>query len=71
MKKPALLTWAQLKGQFGSEYRNSRDSMKDFKRKFKKSFAELNILYPQINYKFNEKGLTLKPSRLFIKRISE
>ncbi len=71
LKRESRISWRQLKEQFGSEYRNNTDGMKNFKKEFKKAFGELKILYPQINYEFNEKGLTLKPSRLFIKRISE
>ncbi len=70
LKRENYISWEQLKGQFGSEYKNDKYGMRNFKNKFKKSFSELKILYPQINYEFNEKGLILRPSRLFIKRIS-
>ncbi len=70
LKRESRISWEQLKEQFGSEYKDNTNSFKKFKVRFKKSFAELKILYPQINYEFNEKGLILRPSRLFIKRIS-
>ncbi len=69
LKRPSYISWEQLKGQFGSEYKNDKRGRQRFRNNFKQTFAELKTLYPQINYEFSEKGLELRPSRLFIKKI--
>ncbi len=67
LKKTTLITWEQLKKQFGSEYKDTADARYKFKRDFKRAFIEVDLLYPNhINYEFTEKGLLLKKSKQLI-----
>ncbi len=67
LKKTTLITWVQLKKQFGSEYKEDKSSRQKFRNNFKKAFTEVDLLYPNhINYEFTEKGLLLKKSKQLI-----
>lgn len=71
MNKQTMVTWEQLKDQFGSEYKDDKYGKKNFKTQFKKALAEIKILYPQINYDVEKAGVLLKPSKTFVKRVSK
>ncbi len=50
MKKLTLLTWKQLKNQFGSEYKDDKKGRYNFKVEFKRAFEEIDLLYPNHIY---------------------
>lgn len=70
LRKPTLISWRQLKEQFGSEYKNDRRTFYIFKKKLEATFEEIKALYPQLNLEAQKEGIQLKPSHTFIKKIT-
>ncbi|MCY1718477.1 replication protein RepA [Microbacterium sp. SL62] len=66
LEAPALVTWAELYTQFGSQYGRPRA----FKSPFIKALDEVKAVYPQLNVEVAESGVTLHPtlSRITSKR---
>lgn len=58
LEAPALVTWAELYTQFGSQYGRPRA----FKSPFIKALQEVQAVYPQLNVEVTESGVTLHPT---------
>lgn len=66
VKKPVLVTWKQLQGQFGSAYPTTTEGRSNFKKNFLKQLKKVRVVYPGANIsesKGKAKGLLLKSSK--------
>ncbi len=61
-KKFILIPWENLKYQFGSNYKNSRKGLSNFKVEFLKKLKYIHYFYPQLNFNILSLGLKLKYS---------
>lgn len=68
LKKPTLIPWILLINQFGSNYSDTQQGMRDFRREFIKSLRIVTALYPSANIEVAKSGLILKPSLSHISR---
>lgn len=58
LRRPAVIGWRQLHGQFGSQTRRRRD----FRRAFRRVLPDVLAVYPAARVRFGERGLVLLPS---------
>lgn len=70
LKKSSLVAWELLSHQFGSNYANTPQGMRDFKREFLKALNIVTVMYQEANVEVTEDGLLLKPSRSHVARKS-
>lgn len=54
--------WLLLKRQFGSDYANDEQGLRDFKKNFLKHLKSVHAIYPQANLEDSTAALILKPS---------
>lgn len=62
VNRPVALTWWMLKDQFGQEYVGA-DSLKDFKKNFKKALTQARSVYPDAQVEIVRGGVKLFSSR--------
>ncbi|NWL26682.1 hypothetical protein DM794_06345 [Paenarthrobacter ureafaciens] len=58
LERPTTVSWGQLAGQFGADYKVKRQ----FKAAFEKNLREVLVLYPQAKTLVTETGIRLLPS---------
>ena len=58
LKRPGFISWTQLHNQMGSQYAN----INNFRDKFLKSLAEIQLIYPDLKTEREKGGLCLFPS---------
>ena len=66
VKRPVLVTWKQLQGQFGAGYSNTSQGRSEFKRSFLRQLKKVRVVYPEANVSVSDKkakGLLLKSSK--------
>lgn len=68
LKKPSLVPWALLRHQFGSNYANTSQGLRDFKREFLKSLHIVTVMYQDAKVEVQDDGLLLKPARSHVAR---
>lgn len=68
LKKPTLISWALLSNQFGANYANNSQGLRDFKREFLKSLHIVTVMYTEATVEIQEEGIMLKPSRSHISK---
>ena len=66
LRRPVLVPWAALEGQFGADYARPRD----FRRKFLAHLVDVLCVYPDARVTSEERGLRLYPSPPHVKRTS-
>ena len=66
LKKPTLIPWNLLSNQFGSNYANNSQGLRDFKREFLKALHIIAVMYKEANVEIHDEGVVLKPSRSHI-----
>jgi hypothetical protein len=66
LKKPTMVSWQLLSNQFGSNYANNSQGLRDFKREFLKSLYIVTVMYQEANVDIQEDGIVLKPSRAHV-----
>jgi len=64
LRKPTVIPWEGLQGQFGADYAQLRD----FRRKALERLAEVLYVYPTVRLGQNDTGLVLYPSPPHIQR---
>lgn len=57
------IPWSLLELQFGSDYADTPQGRRDFKRKFLLQLRKVRVHYPQANLEEGQRGLVLLPSR--------
>jgi len=62
LSRPSMITWGQLSGQFGHDYRELRY----FRRFFGDSLKRVLKVYPEARLKWTEAGILLQPSRAHV-----
>lgn len=67
LKKPSLISWNALASQFGSNYANTKQGLRDFKREFKKALDVVLKMYRDANVDLEKQGICLKPSKTHVK----
>lgn len=56
------ISWSKLQWQFGADYANDAQGLRDFKKKFLKHLRAVHVIYPQAKIEDGASGLILKPS---------
>lgn len=67
LKRPSLIGWGLLANQFGSNYANDAQGLRDFKKQFLKSLHIVTAIYAGADVQIRDKGIYLKPSQTHIK----
>lgn len=69
-KKQVLIPWNSLKGQFGSNFGENLEGLRNFKKKFKLRLREVLLFYPEAYEHVEEmdKHLKLTPCKLHLER---
>jgi hypothetical protein len=68
LKEETCVPWVSLKNQFGSDYSDDAQGLRNFKKKFIKALKKIGIVYPAANVSPIDKGILLYPSRTHINR---
>ena len=68
LKKSTLIPWGLLSNQFGSNYANTSQGLRDFKREFLKALQIVTVMYLGANIEVQSEGIVLKPSRSHVGR---
>jgi len=71
LKKSTLIPWISLKNQFGSNYAENRQGLRDFKREFIRSLRVVTAFYNEAKVSLEDDGINLNPSRSHIKNIHQ
>lgn len=66
LRTPSLVSWDQLIHQFGSNYANTAQGLRDFRREFLKALHIVTVMYQDAKVGIHEDGLLLKPSKSHI-----
>lgn len=66
LKKSTSISWDLLSNQFGSNYSNTKQGLRDFKREFLKSLCIVTAMYKEANIEINDDGIVLKKSKTHI-----
>lgn len=68
LKYPTVVTWDQLRGQFGVGYPNTRYGRQDFKKNAKRAMEKVKTVWPEASAYFVENGLLLRPGNPSVPR---
>jgi hypothetical protein len=68
LKKPTLIPWTALVGQFGGDYAPTKQGRYKFKEKVLGAFKKIEIVYPSLRISCSPKGLLVKPSATHVAR---
>lgn len=66
LREPTMVSWEALRGQFGSNFADTRQGRSQFRHDFTKHLNEVLIVYPDANVEVTKAGVVLKPSRTSI-----
>lgn len=66
LRKPSNITWEQLKAQFGANYFNDAQGLRDFRKNFIKQMKKVLIEYSDAKVFQTDSGILLKPSKSHI-----
>ena len=67
LKRNTGIPWQALAAQFGSNYANDAQGIRNFRRHFIEQLKKVNCVYPNANVECDASALTLKPSKTHIK----
>ncbi len=65
LKKPTVIPWQSLEGQFGADYTRTRD----FKQKFLHHLRAVHAVYGEARFALDPHGLELLPSPTHVRRV--
>lgn len=71
LKNKTDITWAVLKSQFGSNYSNDSQGIRNFKKAFIRELAKVVTIYPSLKISYDEKNLMLKPSSTHVPKVDK
>lgn len=66
LKKPSSIAWTLLKEQFGADYAENAQGLRDFKKHFIKSLHVVKMMYADANIEIEKTGVLLKPSKTHV-----
>lgn len=69
LRKPSNITWEQLKAQFGANYFNDAQGLRDFRKNFIKQMKKVLIEYSEAKVFQTDSGILLKPSKPHIPKV--
>lgn len=69
LHKKTGIPWQALAAQFGSNYANDAQGIRNFKRHFIDQLKKVNCVYPDIKIDYDSSSLILMPSKTHIKSI--
>lgn len=61
LRRPTVVTWDQLRGQFGAGYPATTRGKLDFKRKIRQAFTRVSDVWPEVTASLTDLGIMLKP----------
>lgn len=62
LSKELVIPWQALQWQFGADYADNPQGLRDFKRAFLRQLRAVHVCYPQAKIEDSKSGLLLKPS---------
>lgn len=62
IRSPTPISWKQLKWQFGANYSDDDQGLRNFVSSFKAQLRNINCLYPEARFSVDQHKLTLLPS---------
>jgi replication initiator protein len=62
LQKETEIPWSLLQSQFGADYANNAQGLRDFKKKFLKQLRNVVDVYPEAKAGQGKRGIILKPS---------
>lgn len=68
LKRPMVIPWEALQGQFGSDWADTKEGRYGFKREFLAKLVMVKVYYPDLVCEEAEHGLLIAPSRTHIPR---
>jgi hypothetical protein len=71
LRKDTVIPWPLLQLQFGADYADDAQGLRDFKKKFLKRLLKVRTIYPKAKVAEAEQGLLLKPSPPHVVRLPE
>lgn len=69
ISKPTAISWKQLKMQFGSNYADNEEGLRNFSKNFKKQLASVSSIYTGAKFNIDSKKLLLMPSSPHVKAL--
>jgi hypothetical protein len=70
LSKPTGIPWPALQLQFGTEYAQDAQGIRNFKRKFLNQLMAVLVVYPEAKVEAEDHGLLLKPSKPHVAKMS-
>jgi hypothetical protein len=65
-RRRTTVSWAQLQGQFGSQFADNRFGRARFKQDFERQLAAVLVVYRDANVEATTTGVVLRPSKTHI-----
>lgn len=69
LKQSKIISWCNLKNQFGADYGDDAQGVRSFKSKFLKALKKVLVVYSTAKVQVEDAGLRLLPSQPHIKKI--
>ncbi|TCD46935.1 replication protein RepA [Chlorobium sp. N1] len=66
LRKSTAIPWDGMQQQLGSDYAQTPEGLRNFKKKFIKALSMVHVVYPDANIDVTETGLILKPSKTHV-----
>jgi hypothetical protein len=70
LKRPAVISWDDLRGQFGSQLANTKQGRSQFRRDFQGHLRQVLVHYPEAQVEPTPTALVLRPSPTHVRRRS-
>lgn len=67
IEKESVIPWAALKVQFGANYAQNPQGLRDFKRAFLRELKKVRLVYPMVSVEESQETLSLFPGKSHIK----
>jgi hypothetical protein len=70
LRRPAVVSWDDLRGQFGSQLANTKQGRSQFRRDFQGHLRQVLVHYPEARVEVTPTALVLRPSPTHVRRRS-
>ncbi len=71
LRKSTVIPWEGMQQQLGSDYAQTPEGLRNFKKKFIKALSMVHVVYPDANINITETGLILKPSKTHVQMLTK
>jgi len=66
LRKSTVIPWDGIQQQLGSDYAQTPEGLRNFKKKFIRALSMVHVVYPDANIDVTDTGLILKPSKTHV-----